>query len=65
MKLEVSGVAYENIVYELRGVAFLLECVAQTTESNVYDHTYHGLQLLNKIVAENAKKLDEMQGAPD
>lgn len=59
MKLELRAVEYENVIFELYGVAYLLHMLATNMLEQENKAASYSLQLLQKIVRQNAQKLED------
>lgn len=59
MKLELRAVEYENIIFDLNGVAYLLNILAANMLEQENTTAFYALQLLQKIVQQDAQKLED------
>lgn len=64
MKIDVSIVEYENICFDLLGVAYLLCCVGRVEEDELNNDINYGLETLGNVIRHNVEKLNELKNKP-
>lgn len=56
--MEICAVEYENVIYELDGITYLLNCVSQVMLVDENESMYHALQALCNVICRNTQQLE-------